>query len=461
MREFIIEDHPDQQFSLILERRRVTMRLVYNQVTERWSFDLSIDDLPILHGRRIVTGTDLLKAFDLGIGVIFAAPVIDGAVPDRVQLTNGSVKIYQTTEDEIASAIVPVVEEPQTPNVRPIIWTPPVATYFGQPFLVGRLLDDIEEGFAIDFLNDEALIRSNADPLKNFVGTFDAALSAGKFEYSRASTAFRYLANGLLASVANDVLRRQHDPLTGIPLGVLIEPASTNLVINSTVISVGTGVTVDSNVALAPDGNVIAEWVKENTANSEHYAGDTVIPGTTVGQKYFWSTFVKKTDNPRPLHLRTATAKNASATFDATGDGAWLAGSGFLSRGFEKLSNDWFRVWMIVEIATAGNLVCRVQLLNNLLATVYLGDGISGLYVTGNDARLLDRHVQHFPTAGVAAGPALDDFKIPTAMIPWHDGTGEFLINGVPVVPNVVSNKIVFPTTIVDPIATVQYRLVA
>lgn len=129
MIEFRIEDQPDQQFELILERRRVTIRLVYNPTSSRWSFDLSIDDLPVLHGRRIVTGVDLLRAYDFGVGVIFAAAPSVDAVPGRVELANGTVKIYQTTDAEINS-IVTDTFEPITPNERPV-WTLAKPFYFG------------------------------------------------------------------------------------------------------------------------------------------------------------------------------------------------------------------------------------------------------------------------------------------------------------------------------------------
>lgn len=105
MIEFTITDAPDQKFATILNNRRVSLRLRYNQLVGRWSFDLSIDDQPVLHGRRIVTGIDLLASFAFNIGVMFAAAIIPGAEPDRNGLANGSVKFYQTTEDEIREAI--------------------------------------------------------------------------------------------------------------------------------------------------------------------------------------------------------------------------------------------------------------------------------------------------------------------------------------------------------------------
>lgn len=461
MIELKIEDHADQQFEAVFENRRVTVRLWYNNTSERWEFDLAIDDLPVLNGRRVVTGVDLLKSFDFGIGVLFAADVVAGSVPDRSSLPAGLVKLFQTTDEEIEATNGDPFIEPVTPTVRPLLWTPPPATYFGFPFGVARLIDQIEEGFAIDFLGNEILIRSNDDPSLNFIGTWQEAVDAGKFEYGRASIAYAYNENGILDDVAVDLLRYQYDPLTGKLAGALIEPASVNLVTTSNTIGgSGAGVTVTNNVMTAPDGTLTADLVQETVNNNSHYVADVTQAGTTIGQKYLWSVFVKKSDNPRPVALRTTTAKGAHVTFDPTGDGAWLDGDDFEARGFDVLPDDWFRVWMVVEVDTGGNLVARVQLLDwSAVIAAYAGDGVSGNYFWGRDLRLLDRPVRHFPTSGVADGPALDDFQIPLASIPWHDGTGEFLVNGKVIVPNVVADKIVFPTSITDPIASVIYRL--
>ena len=105
MIEFTITDAPDQQFGAILSGRRVTMRLRYNPTSQAWSFDLAIDDLPVLQGRRVVTGIDLLEPFGFGLGALFALPVTPGAVPDRTGLPSGTVKLYHATDAEIAVAL--------------------------------------------------------------------------------------------------------------------------------------------------------------------------------------------------------------------------------------------------------------------------------------------------------------------------------------------------------------------
>lgn len=100
MKQFTVIDAADQQFGTILNNRRVTIRLRYNTTTDRWSMDLSIDDLPVLHGQRIVTGVDLLGNYDLDIGMIFAIATAAGELPDRDGLPSGLVRLYHATEEE-------------------------------------------------------------------------------------------------------------------------------------------------------------------------------------------------------------------------------------------------------------------------------------------------------------------------------------------------------------------------
>lgn len=105
MIQFQISTDPDQKFATVINNRRVTFRLRYNTTTERWSFDLSMDDLPVLYGRRIVTGVDLLAAFDFDIGIIFAWPITPDGVADRQGLPAGDVRIFQTTEAEVETIV--------------------------------------------------------------------------------------------------------------------------------------------------------------------------------------------------------------------------------------------------------------------------------------------------------------------------------------------------------------------
>jgi hypothetical protein len=101
--QFNISDAADQQFATILNGRRVTIRLRYNVTSEHWSMDLSVDDQPVLRGRRVVTGVDLLQPFRLGIGAIFAWPQRPDLSPNRNNLPRALVGLYHASAAEIAA----------------------------------------------------------------------------------------------------------------------------------------------------------------------------------------------------------------------------------------------------------------------------------------------------------------------------------------------------------------------
>lgn len=116
MVEIRIIDAADQLFAAILDGQRVTMRLRYNVTTERWSFDLALDERWVLMGRRIVLGADLLEAFSFGIGAIFAAdPSGQGREPGRHELHKGLVRLYHMTEVEAAAERAAAISVQATP----------------------------------------------------------------------------------------------------------------------------------------------------------------------------------------------------------------------------------------------------------------------------------------------------------------------------------------------------------
>jgi hypothetical protein len=93
--EIPIIDAASQDMTLSLNGKRCRLRLDYNTRADRWSFALWVNDVLVLSGRRIVTGCDLVGAFDFGVGQIVAASWDNGATdPDRRNLPSGRVRLF-------------------------------------------------------------------------------------------------------------------------------------------------------------------------------------------------------------------------------------------------------------------------------------------------------------------------------------------------------------------------------
>lgn len=117
------------------------------------------------------------------------------------------------------------------------------------------LLGDEPSGTAIDFADDSYAIRNS--------GALQVGRASDLLTVSRASPGMRYNAAGLLESVANNLMRFDHDPVTKERLGVLIEGQRTNLVRQSTNCAISPWVTAQSgatapvctaNAGMSPDG---------------------------------------------------------------------------------------------------------------------------------------------------------------------------------------------------------------
>jgi hypothetical protein len=94
---------------------------------------------------------------------------------------------------------------------------------FGAGSPAGLYLGNEPSGLAIDFGNNSALVRGNPG---QYLGT-----PAGLLTCTRASSATYFDANGILQTVGNNVLRRDHNIVTLAALGLRSEGTRTNAVL--------------------------------------------------------------------------------------------------------------------------------------------------------------------------------------------------------------------------------------
>ena len=89
-----ITDAGDQKFDIVVNGQRVGIRLRNNVSIDRWSIDITIDDVDVLLGLRVVSDVDLLEPYALGIGSLYAGSGVLGATINYDTLTNGEVGLY-------------------------------------------------------------------------------------------------------------------------------------------------------------------------------------------------------------------------------------------------------------------------------------------------------------------------------------------------------------------------------
>ena len=130
-------------------------------------------------------------------------------------------------------------------------------------------------------------------------GTLYSVLPAngnGDFTHARASSATRVNKDGLIESVASGVPRLDYPLLDGVVQdcpALLLEPSRTNQHLSSEDFSgyAGANFTVVPNDATSPDGNVSADFIKENSGvNQKYFYKDSSI---TSGLEYTQSIFIK------------------------------------------------------------------------------------------------------------------------------------------------------------------------
>lgn len=99
-REIPIIDAPSQRFTTTLTGARCDFLVTYSTWADRWSFDLDVDGVRVISGRRIVLGRDLFEP-KWGVGRLVAAPWTDGAEPGRTELPSGRVRLFHYDPAEV------------------------------------------------------------------------------------------------------------------------------------------------------------------------------------------------------------------------------------------------------------------------------------------------------------------------------------------------------------------------
>ena len=205
------------------------------------------------------------------------------------------------------------------------------------------------------------------------------------FTFTRASTATRVNASGLIEDVASGVPRLNYDPtdLTKDPV-LLLEPSRTNKQtqsenINTTNYSGTSGVTIISNSDISPDGTSTADKIVP-TAVNEYHKVNTIL--ATVNGYDIISCFVKSSGYN---HVQLTSWANPTdfVNFDLS-DGTVGTVSVATIYGIQSYGNGWYRIWANVQASGSGNVGIQVVTSKTAgWAQQFVGDGSSGILLWG------------------------------------------------------------------------------
>ncbi|MEM7651879.1 MAG: hypothetical protein AAF220_01735 [Pseudomonadota bacterium] len=103
-------DTPDQEFSVFVDRARLTIRVRYNLRLDRWTLDVSRDSVPLAQGIRMVRGVDLFLDISEISSAVYVTLTGLSLEPSAAAMTDGEMKLLFLTQEDNESLLESAVE---------------------------------------------------------------------------------------------------------------------------------------------------------------------------------------------------------------------------------------------------------------------------------------------------------------------------------------------------------------
>lgn len=228
------------------------------------------------------------------------------------------------------------------------------------------------------------------------------ALPAGA-TVARASTKYCCNASGSIVSLAANTLQTDYDPNSHAALGILVEPAATNLLLRSeqndqAPWSSAAGATATADQIAAPDGNVTGDLVKSWNGSGNQFRAQNVTQAVATYVYSFWS---KSKEYTRWYMGAVANGTFPAVIFDMATGTVVAAGAAAIASGMQAYANGWYRCWFVFANTTAGSRQQSAGPATSANNQAFVGDGVSGLYCWGGQIELLPANNLNIPSSYV------------------------------------------------------------
>jgi hypothetical protein len=228
--------------------------------------------------------------------------------------------------------------------------------------------------------------------------------------------------DGYIQRATTNVPRFDHDPVSLVSEGLLVEGSRQNLLLRSEEFEnaqwVKVRCSITANATTAPDSTATADKFVEDTSTNTHIFQLQGLIGVTAGTTYTYSWFFKAAER---ADFRVAFGLDSGVFAGETLDlnlttGALTNVSGFSSTPLvTSFPDGWWRLQATVTAAASASPVIRGTPLVGGNSS-YTGDGTSGLYLWGAQLEAGSTPSTYIPTTTTAVTRTADSAVI--------DGTG-------------------------------------
>lgn len=252
-------------------------------------------------------------------------------------------------------------------------------------------------------------------------------------KYARSTGGGRFNSSGVYEWVGNNVPRFDHDPVTGEPLGLLIEEARTNLLPYSSDFTnpewTKIGASVSANAVNAVDGTLSADKIVEGASTGRHDASSNAV--TAAATQYTASMYLKAGERNWVKLRLGASGILEGAWFDLATGAIGTINAGY-SASIRDEGGGWYRC-SVTFTAPAGNIFVGIHPCAVDGSINYTGNGTSGIYAWGAQLEAGSFPTSYIPTVASQVTRAADVCSVNT-LSPWYNasnGTFEVSARGI------------------------------
>jgi hypothetical protein len=262
-------------------------------------------------------------------------------------------------------------------------------------------------------LSDARLFNQPDAPAGGPVRILDASVPTYPTAFAdvRASNATYYNSSGILTTVSSNTQRIDYNPATLALNGLLVEPAGTNLLVQSNFASGWTGNsggTLTAASGTSPDGTTDAPLLTSNVGTVS-FAGVFQVFTTVFGTTITVSCYAKATGSARWIFIDNfGSGGGRSAWFDLVNGVIGSADSG-ITNSIQSIGNGWYRCSHTMTVLTSSPQA-GVFLADADASTSYSGS-TTGPLIYGIDAEAAATASSYVATTTASATRAADSIS--------------------------------------------------